>query len=644
MAQNPPPRPEIDDDALEASIRAVRQQERLPAEPPPVARQPGPPAAPPPRPVEPPPVERRTGEASPPERQPTPPLTNRPPVEEEARRLEALSDPLAGFEVMPETPAPGLTRRFFTTWRHAVGLLCGAAVAVARDREQFEFVRGFRLTLAQIAAFFLRPFVDRKLRGLPLEVQLRRRLEILGPTYIKLGQVLALREDILPRFVTDELKNLLDRLPVVPFERYLKLVEHGLGRPVGEMFSYIDPKPLGSASIAQIHAAVTLGGDEVILKVVKPNIRETLKRDARLLDFFGAFLQIFFARYQPRRILDEFAIYTLREVDLRREADNAEQFAINFADHPGIVFPKIYRQYSSRSVLTMERFFGRRPDSEWAQNLAEADRERLVDIGAEAIIRMLYRDGFFHADLHPGNLFVLEGRDGRVCCGFIDLGMVGRFDEDLRRTLTYYYYSLVTGDAENAARYLTSIAETGEKSDAEGFRKAVADLCRRFHRGASFRDFSLAQMIMESVSLGAHYRVYFPVETVLMTKALITFEGVGNVLMPGFDVAKVSERHVNRIFRDKFSPFTLGRESMRGLPELVDLVVRGPVILSDALRFFEHRIRQPAPNPLAGLTTAILAGSCLVGGALLVGLGAPWYSYTVLFTLAVVLGLRVAGK
>jgi ubiquinone biosynthesis protein len=548
------------------------------------------------------------------------------------------------FDVLADEPPPGLVRRFFTTWRHAIGLVYGAAVAVARDREQFDFVKGAPLVLIQVAAFFVRPFVRRDLRALPLEAQLRRRLEILGPTYIKLGQVLALRTDIFPAFITEELKNLLDRLPVVPFERYRALVAKGLGRPVDEAFEWIDERPLGSASIAQIHQARTRQGDDVIIKVVKPNIGETLRRDARLLGFFGAFLQVFFAKYQPKRVIDEFTEYTLREVDLRREADNARQFALNFADMPGIRFPRIYPEFSGRSVLTMERFDGIRPDDPAVRALPMDDREALLDLGAEAIIRMLYRDGFFHADLHPGNLFVLRSEEGAPQLGFIDLGMVGYFDGELRRTLMYYYYSLVTGDAENAARYLASIAEPGPGGNVDGFRKAVAEVCRRFQRAASFRDYSLGQMIMESVSLGGRYRVYFPVELVLMVKALVTFEAVGHALVPDFDVAKLSQQHANRTFMEKFNPYALGKESLRGLPELVDLMVHAPVLLSDAIRFFEHRVKRPPPNPLEGVKSALMSGFSLVGGALVAGLGGPWWVAAGLFALAAAFGLGTRSR
>ncbi|HEX8384583.1 MAG TPA: AarF/UbiB family protein [Rubricoccaceae bacterium] len=557
----------------------------------------------------------------------------------------------AGYEVMQVGAPPSLLQRYFTTLRHALGLVYGSAVAVARDREQFAFVRGLPLFLIKVAAFFVRPLVARDLRRLPIEGQLRRRLELLGPTYIKLGQVLALREDLLPRFITEELKNLLDRLPVMPFPEYLDRVAKGLGRPVSEMFEWVDPKPLGSASIGQIHRARTVAGDDVILKVVKPNVYVVLKRDARLLGFFGQFLQVFFARYQPKKVLDEFAEYTLREVDLRREADNAEQFALNFADEPDIRFPRIYREYSSRLVMTMERFSGVRPDTPASRALPPEVRERIVDLGAKSIIRMLYADGFFHADLHAGNLFVLDTEpdaDGEVRpkIGFIDLGMVGYFDGDLRRTLLYYYFSLVTGDAENAARYLTSVAEPGPKADPRGFQRAVAELCRRFYRAQQYGEVSVAGLIMESVGLAGHYRMYFPVELVLMTKALITFEGVGQSLTPGFDVARVSQKHVNKLFLNQFNPVALLKESFRGAPELVDLIVKAPTLLAEGFRFAEARMRGPATNPLAGLRTALLAGACLVAGSLAATLDLLdpaqniWFVWSPLFVLAAGFALK----
>src|SRR5262249_29641665 len=177
--------------------------------------------------------------------------------------------------------------------------LVGGGLIAYSNAAREEGKRGFGVLLTRFWALLARPWVDRTLRDQPFPVQLRRRLEILGPTYIKLGQVLSLREDLLPRSITEELKNLLDRLPVVPFPRYLELIADDLDRPPGEAFAWIDPKPLGSASIAQTHRARTHQGDEVILKVVKPGIKQTLERDTVLLRILGAFLEWILPRFQP---------------------------------------------------------------------------------------------------------------------------------------------------------------------------------------------------------------------------------------------------------------------------------------------------------------------------------------------------------
>jgi ubiquinone biosynthesis protein len=534
--------------------------------------------------------------------------------------------PTASFETMAVRAPPGIIRRALSVNRHLAGLALGALIARARRSS----TRGPRRWM------LARPFVRADLASLPFPVQLRRRLELLGPTYIKLGQILSLREDILPASVTSELRHLLNRLPVVSFDVFRELVERDLGRPVETMFDWIDPEPLGSASIAQIHRATTLLGDDVVIKAVKPGVAETLERDARLLRVLGAVLQLVMPRYQPGRIIREFCAYTLREIDLRREADNAETFAANFGDLHDVVFPQIDRQRSGRRVLTMQYLDGIRPDAPEAIALSEGTREHLVDLGAASIIRMLYRDGFFHADLHPGNLLILPGSK----VGFIDLGMVGRFDADLRRALLYYYYSLVTGDAENSARYLAAVAQPGPGGDPTGFRRDVAEISSRWHRASSFDSFSLAQLVLESVSRGAQYRMYFPVELVLMVKALVTFEGVGHVLLPSFDVADVSRRHVRRVFLEQFSPVRIMREELRGAPDLVDALVKLPSLVTEGVRVLERNTKSEAANPLRGIRATLLAGFCLVAAAILVSFGAAWPVWAALVGAALVLALR----
>jgi len=549
----------------------------------------------------------------------------------EAARLQAL-----GFEIMRSWQPQGLLRRLLATLRQFLGLLLGGLAAHLANWREEGTPRNATYVLLWFASLPGRVFLDPTLRTQPFPVQLRRRLERLGPTYIKLGQILSLREDLLPRPVTDELKHLLNRLPVVPLSVLQEIIERDLKRPVGTMFQSIDPVPLGSASIGQIHAAITLAGDRVVLKVVKPGIRQTLERDARLLKMLGFLAQMVIPRFQPRQLVNEFCKYTLREVDLRLEAENAEIFAGNFADVPEVVFPTIHRQYSGRNVLCMEFFDGLSPDAPGTLELPEEQRRHLTDLGAMAILRMLYRDGFFHADLHPGNLIILPGP--RI--GFIDLGMVGRLDGELRRSLMYYYFALVMGDGENAARYLAAIAIPGPGADPNGFRRDAMDIANRWKRASNFSDFSLGQLILQCLSKGAEHGMYFPVELVLMVKALVTFEGVGNVLLPGFDVAEVSKRHIRALFTDQFSPLRLLSEGMRGVPELVDAMTKLPLLVTDGLRVLERFARQPQENPLSGVRGALIAGSCLVAGAVTLGFHSPWPVWAALFALAFILAIR----
>lgn len=548
------------------------------------------------------------------------------------------SSALANFD--PLAPYRGAFRRFFTVYRHVAGLLMGGHIAYVRSLPAVKKT-GLRSPGKRLLAWILRPLVRSDLRDRPFPVQLRRRLEILGPTFTKLGQIMAIREDLLPEPITKELDSLMDHLPPIPFEQVVQTLERDLNAPPDQLFDNIEAEPLGSASIAQVHRATTREGDEVVLKVMKPGIRDVITSDLKLLEIFGVFLQWILPRYQPKQIINEFSAYTKREIDYSYEADHAEIFSANFQDMPGVVFPDVYRNLSGDDVLTMEYLEGIRPGSEAALALNEEERQRVIDLGAGAIIRMLYRDGFFHADLHAGNLRIMPGEtpeDLRI--GFIDLGMVGRFRADLKRRMLYYYYALVRGDVESAARYLIDMARVGEGGDPQGFRRAVSDMARHFLMRSKQGSISLAQVILRSLSLGGRYRVFFPVEMTLMVKALVTFEGVGRTLDPNLDVVAVSRRHVQQIFQERFSPWNLGKELLGSAPELIDVARQLPQLLSSGTVHLEEALtEQPPSESVSGIRNSILAGACLVGGVIAVVQGGPLWLSLPLFGAGVLLAL-----
>jgi ubiquinone biosynthesis protein len=414
------------------------------------------------------------------------------------------------------------------------------------------------------------------------------------------------------------------------------MITSSIHRPLDSMYRWIDPVPLGSASLAQTHRARLITCEKVVIKVLKPGVRNMIERDTKLLRFFARVMQLFFARYQPARVIDEFSAYTLREVDLRNEADNAETFAAYFRNEPDIRFPKIYRQYSNRDILCMEYFKGIQPDQNASSQLTREQKMTAIDQGIRAIIEMIYRDGFFHADLHPANLMIFKNHT----VGFIDLGMVGKFDRDMRKRMFYYFFSLVMGDPDSAARYLTSIALPGRGGDLEGFRRAASDLYARWLRRPTFSEFSLAQVILESVLLAGQYNIQYPAEIILMVKALVTIEGVGNMLEPGLNVVVVARRHVQNILLQEFNPIRVARESILVFPEMVDLVTKSPLILAEGLKYLETTIKRPQPGPVSGIRATILAGFFLLSGAIMVAFSAPWWLWLPFFLIGFVIALR----
>jgi ubiquinone biosynthesis protein len=545
------------------------------------------------------------------------------------------------FEPYQERRPPGLVVRFFETTAQFLGLIMGGGLAYVRQKKELGEHRTLGILLLRLYLALTWPFLDKSIVTLPFSMQFKLRLERLGPTYIKLGQILSLREDLLPKSITDELKKLLDKLPAVSYDRFKELIVESVNLPLNTMYRWIDPLPLGSASLAQTHRARLVTNEKVVIKVLKPGVRTLIERDTRLLHFFGNFLQIFLARYQPARIINEFSAYTLREVDLRFEADNAETFSAYFKDEPEVRFPRIYRKFSSRDVLCMEFFNGIQPDENALKKLTIEQRRQAIDLGIGAVVRMIYRDGFFHADLHPANLMVFKKPGSKeISVGFIDLGMVGRFTRDMRKRMFYFFYSLVTGDPESAARYLSSLTIPGKGADVEGFRRAASDLYTRWLMNPNFNDFSLAQVIMQSILMTGHYHIQYPGEIILMVKALVTIEGVGHIFDPELDIPSAARKHVRFILLQEFNPLNMVRDSALIVPEMMDVLRKSPLLLTEGMKVLESNLKKPPSGPLNGVRGTLLAGFCLMSGAMILAFNGPWFVWAGLFIVAVLLAFR----
>jgi ubiquinone biosynthesis protein len=537
------------------------------------------------------------------------------------------------YEVYREKKPGLLVFRLLFTLRHLCALALGGAWAELRWRRETRQPRKWRYGLLRFFLLFFWPFLDHKMISESFGVQFRKRLERMGATYIKLGQILSLREDILPKSVTDELKRLLDSLPAMPYARFHELVEENLGAKSTTVFARIQEMPLGSASLAQAHVAILNNGDEVVIKMLKPGTREFITTDSKILRGIAGILEIFRPNIQPRAMISEFCDYTNREVDFRLEANNAIEFARNFADHDNVKFPEVYKQYSNADMLVMEFIKGMKPDEKAAAMFTEEQKAKIVDIGAFAIIKMLYNDGFFHADLHPANLLIINENQ----CAFIDLGMVGRFSEATRKNMLYYYNALVLGNPEAAARYLSLVAKPGRRANVRGFRDEFIHVANSWLKQPNFHEFSLARLIYESVQLGAKYQMYFPIEMVLMVKAMVTFEGVGNVIKPDLDVAEISRKHIRRFLIREVKPRDLIKASLQNAPEFLDTITRGPGLFVEIFNRVEQELNTKRPSKMEGMKGVILGGFFLLSASVVYGMGGEAFVYAPLFAIALLL-------
>jgi ubiquinone biosynthesis protein len=541
----------------------------------------------------------------------------------------------------PLAPYRGTVRRFFTVYRHVIGLLAGGAVAYVRalPREQR---RGVRQLGPRVTARVVRPFLSRELRALPFPVQLRRRLELLGPTYIKFGQILAIREDLLPEPVTRELQNLFDRLPAIPFAEVSAIIERALGLPLAAVFAEVAPDPIGSASIAQAHLARLATGERVVVKVIKPGIADVIDYDLRLLGAVGGLLERVIPRYTPRRVVAEFAPTRAARSTTRSRPTTPRRSRRTSPTRRGSAFPRIYRQASARDVLTMEFFDGIKPTSDRAVALPEEERRRVIDLGAEAIVRMLYQDGFFHADLHAGQphdpAAEREGGGVRWASSTSAWSAASRSARGGGCSATSTRSRAATSRAPRATSPTWPPCSPTATSPASAApRRPVAPV----RVGHAPRQTSASPSSSSRAWARRPPRRVVPVEMTLMVKALVTFEGVGRTLEPALDVAAASRAPRRGGVPPDLQPGARRRELWRSAPEMMDLAVQLPGLLSSGFRARARRSSAgPGGNPLAGVRASIFGGALAIAGVLAYVQHAPWWLWAACWAIAAATVLR----
>jgi ubiquinone biosynthesis protein len=388
--------------------------------------------------------------------------------------------------------------------------------------------------------------------------RMRLAFEELGPTFVKLGQLLSTRPDIIPESALQELAKLQDNVRPLPVETVREVVERDLGMPISEAYSFFDPNPLGAASIGQVHAATLISGEEVVVKVQRPEIQGIIEQDIALLDFLAGLLEKYIPEsrvFRPRIIVDEFFKTLVYELDYVVECNNMNRIARNMLSIPDVVIPKVYKTLSTTKVLTLERLKGIRVNDLKSLQEAGIDRRKVVATGARAFFKMILVDGVFHGDLHGGNLFLLPGDK----LGIIDFGIVGRLSDKSREQLAGMLVSLITEDYEQLCYLYAEVSVSGQFVDMDTFTREVRNMLSPY-MGLSLNEVNSGRLLIEATKIGAKYNIQVPGDWMLVFKALITMEGMGRTLDPDFDLLANGQMLVQDLLKDQLSPQKLARE------------------------------------------------------------------------------------
>ena len=414
----------------------------------------------------------------------------------------------------------------------------------------------------------------------------RETLAELGPTFIKLGQILSSRPDILPPDFIAELSHLQDRAAPLPVATVFHLIDQGLGRPANQLFAWVDPEPMASASIAQVHRARLPSGDEVVVKVQRPGIEEQIRSDTDLLFYLARFLEGVIEEtgiYTPTGIVTEFRNAMLLELDFENEARNIEAFAKNHADRPYVVIPRLYRDLSSRTVITLQELKGVKLKAVLdSPEFPGVDRKQLARNVLEASFRQLFADGMFHGDPHPGNVMVMDGN--RI--GLLDFGLVGGMSKQVQETIVLLVLAISLRDPDTVARLLYKVGVTDQRINLQKFRHEIHDILDRY-LGLKLSEVDSGVLMSELVDLAMKYRIKIPKEYAVLSKAAATTEGIVRQLDPELDVAQAALPYAKQLLFERYSPGSMSGGLLRLLLQLQGFLQDTPQQLSQILMDLE---------------------------------------------------------
>jgi len=391
-----------------------------------------------------------------------------------------------------------------------------------------------------------------EIEKLTIPERLRMSFEELGPTFVKLGQVLASRPDLIPEVYTSEFEKLHDRVQSIPFEVVESVLKEEFGDSLYQKFSFIDPKPLGAASIAQAHLAKLASGETVVIKVQRPGIIQTINDDLNVLYMLSELLTAYVPEtraYSPTGIVDEFFKTLELETNFIVEANNIRRFSENFANDPDVKIPKVYLELTTERVLTLEALQGIPLSQDNALNQEGVNAQDLIRKGLRAYMKMVFADGLFHGDLHAGNFFVLPNNQ----IGLIDFGVVGRLNNRTQTAVANMLLALSREDYERLAYEYVDLAPFTDKVNVDLFAKDLRELIAPFY-GLTLKNVNLGKILMSSSSIAARHHLTLPTELMLFFKSIVGIEGLGRRIIPDFDFLKYAIEIANELVKHQMDP------------------------------------------------------------------------------------------
>lgn len=418
-------------------------------------------------------------------------------------------------------------------------------------------------------------------------VRMRKVLEELGPTYIKLGQILATRPDLIPLEWAEEFKNLQDNCGLVPFEIIETVLSQEFPGRLEHLFSSIEEVPLAAASMAQVHQAKLTNGSSVVIKVLRPGNRQLVEEDIALLEWLAQFVESYFSDlgYSPVAVAAEFSREITKEMNMLQEARSTEKLRRYFKDDPNISFPKVYREASTRNVLTLEEIKGRPLSAIDPETLTARERRAIVANGTDAVFKQCLHLGFFHADPHPGNIFMLDGQ--KLC--FIDCGMTGHLDKNTAEQLIDLVAAISKGDIDKLCRVVIELTDVDPAvTDKRDFRLDLQILASTFE-DADLKQLDITKLLSDFFGMLQRYQIICPSDLILLTKALTTIEGVAEHFDPTFNVLAHVEPQIRQVVSKRYGLSALQHRLQKSMNDYIDLLENLPIDVQRILDQIRHK-------------------------------------------------------